>query len=104
MSFWHMIENRPQPKTSGIGIRHESDISAIFAVLANGVGMTNHPQKYKKSTNGLVRSNTGEKQKNMFSDGVGARDMHKALFRRPGPHIPTLPSPPAQPSPTHELT
>ena len=71
-----MIKNRVQPKIANIGTFsiyiifsnvHESDVSAIFAVFSNGVGMTN-PSKNNMS--GVVRINTIEKQKQKFS-GVG---------------------------------
>ena len=52
VSSWHMIKNRPRPKTAYNYIcttsEPESDVSAIFAVLNKGFihERANHPQKY----------------------------------------------------------
>ena len=55
--LWYMIKSHSQHKVTNICIislyiqipnDHQSDISAIFAVLSNDAGMINHSQNYKK--------------------------------------------------------
>ena len=55
---------------------NESNVSAIFAVLSNGVGMIHHRQKYKINMDEPVRSNTIEKAKKKNSRGWDALLAH----------------------------
>ena len=65
MALLTMIKNRAQPKIWNM-IQYlrswEYNISIIFAVLSNGVGMTKHPRNIK-NMNEFVRGNTSREKK-----------------------------------------
>ena len=83
VSFWHMIKNRPQLKTTNIDSTSEWAWKLSISDICGFDQRCRHdqppPQKYLKSMSGLVRSNTSEKPKtkSFLRSGVASRHMIK---------------------------